>query len=78
MTVFGLVSIERVLKGLGFECLWTEEDTCTVVNATIVWDVNCSYSCGAECWKSSRYPCLQVFVSLNSTEKVVRLLHNED
>uniref|UniRef100_A0A3P9LLF4 KCNMB2 ball/chain domain-containing protein n=1 Tax=Oryzias latipes TaxID=8090 RepID=A0A3P9LLF4_ORYLA len=61
-----------------FDSLWTEEDTCTVVNATIVWDVNCSYSCGAECWKSSRYPCLQVFVSLNSTEKVVRLLHNED
>ena len=58
--------------------VWTLEDTCTIVNATIIWDVNCLYSCGAECWKKSRYPCLQVYVSLNSSGKVVRLLHNED
>ncbi|XP_072244859.1 calcium-activated potassium channel subunit beta-2-like [Leuresthes tenuis] len=58
--------------------VWTLEDTCTIVNATIIWDVNCSYSCGAECWKKSRYPCLQVYASLNSSGKVVRLLHNED
>ena len=49
-----------------------------VVNATVVWDVNCSFSCGAECWKSSRYPCLQVYVSLNSSGRVVRLSHNEE
>ena len=49
-----------------------------IVNATIVWDVNCSFSCGGECWKSSRYPCLQVYVSLNSSGKVVRLSHNEE
>ncbi|XP_051233822.1 calcium-activated potassium channel subunit beta-2 isoform X1 [Dicentrarchus labrax] len=60
------------------DSVWTDEASCTIVNSTIVWDVNCSYSCGAECWKSSRYPCLQVYVSLNSSGKVVRLLHNED
>ncbi|XP_061593353.1 calcium-activated potassium channel subunit beta-2-like isoform X2 [Cololabis saira] len=58
--------------------VWTEEDTCTIVNASIVQDVNCSYGCGAECWRSSRVPCLQVFVSLNTSGKVLRLLHNED
>ncbi|XP_041862928.1 calcium-activated potassium channel subunit beta-2 isoform X2 [Melanotaenia boesemani] len=57
---------------------WTREDTCTILNATIMWDVNCSYSCGAECWKNSRYPCLQVYVSLNSSGRVIRLLHNEE
>ncbi|XP_020488428.2 calcium-activated potassium channel subunit beta-2 isoform X2 [Labrus bergylta] len=60
------------------DSLWTGEASCTIVNSTIVWDVNCSYSCGAECWKSSRYPCLQVYVSLNSSGKVVRLFHNEE
>lgn len=60
------------------DSVWTDEDSCTIVNSTIVWDVNCSYSCGVECWKSSRYPCLQVFVSLNSSGRVVRLLHNEE
>ncbi|XP_034387220.1 calcium-activated potassium channel subunit beta-2-like [Cyclopterus lumpus] len=58
--------------------VWTDETSCTVVNSTIVCDVNCSYSCGTECWGSSRYPCLQVFVSLNSSGKVVRLLHNAE
>ncbi|XP_029355286.1 calcium-activated potassium channel subunit beta-2 isoform X2 [Echeneis naucrates] len=60
------------------DSVWTDEVTCTIVNASITWDVNCSYSCGAECWRSSRYPCLQVYVSLNSSGKVMRLLHNED
>ncbi|XP_027145714.1 LOW QUALITY PROTEIN: calcium-activated potassium channel subunit beta-2 [Larimichthys crocea] len=60
------------------DSVWTDEASCTIMNSTIVWDVNCSYSCGAECWKSSRYPCLQVSVSLNSSGKVIRLLHNEE
>ncbi|XP_020774252.2 calcium-activated potassium channel subunit beta-2-like [Boleophthalmus pectinirostris] len=62
------------------DSIWTEEANCTVLNSTLLWDVNCSYSCGAECWKSSRYPCLQVYVSLhnNSSRRVLRLLHNED
>ncbi|XP_026201759.1 calcium-activated potassium channel subunit beta-2 isoform X2 [Anabas testudineus] len=60
------------------DSVWTDEVSCTIVNSTIIWDVSCSYSCGAECRKSSRYPCLQVYVSLNSSGKVVRLLHNED
>ncbi|KAM9762159.1 calcium-activated potassium channel subunit beta-2 isoform 1-T2 [Menidia menidia] len=60
------------------DSLWTLQDSCTVVNATVMWDVSCSYSCGAECWKRSRYPCLQVYVSLNSSGRVVRLLHDED
>ncbi|XP_022072270.1 calcium-activated potassium channel subunit beta-2 [Acanthochromis polyacanthus] len=60
------------------DSVWTDEARCSIVNSTIVWDVNCSYSCGVECWKISRYPCLQVYVSLNSSGKVVRLLHNEE
>ncbi|XP_015241278.1 calcium-activated potassium channel subunit beta-2-like [Cyprinodon tularosa] len=60
------------------DSVWTEEDSCTIVNSTIVWDVNCSYSCGVDCWKRSRYPCLQVYVSLNSSGRLVRLLHNEE
>ncbi|KAG7513959.1 calcium-activated potassium channel subunit beta-2-like isoform X1 [Solea senegalensis] len=56
--------------------LWTEKASCTILNATIMWDVNCSYSCGAECWETSRYPCLQVYVSVSG--KVVQLLHNEE
>uniref|UniRef100_A0A3Q4MMQ1 Potassium calcium-activated channel subfamily M regulatory beta subunit 2 n=1 Tax=Neolamprologus brichardi TaxID=32507 RepID=A0A3Q4MMQ1_NEOBR len=52
-----------------FSSVWTDETSCTIVNSTIVWDVNCSYSCGTECWKRSRYPCLQVYVSLNSSGK---------
>ncbi|KAK5869367.1 hypothetical protein PBY51_024090 [Eleginops maclovinus] len=58
--------------------VWINETTCTIVNSSIVCDVNCSYSCGTECWKHSRYPCLQVYVSLNSSGKVIRLLHNEE
>ncbi|KAM8875118.1 calcium-activated potassium channel subunit beta-2-like isoform 2-T3 [Spinachia spinachia] len=58
--------------------VWADETSCTIVNSTIVCDVNCSYSCGPECRRSSRYPCLQVFVSLNTSGKVVRLLHNEE
>ncbi|XP_059196323.1 calcium-activated potassium channel subunit beta-2 [Centropristis striata] len=58
--------------------VWSDEASCAIVNSTVVSNVNCSYSCGAECWKSSRYPCLQVYVSLNSSGKVVRLLHNEE
>ncbi|XP_078115627.1 calcium-activated potassium channel subunit beta-2 [Sander vitreus] len=60
------------------DSVWTDEASCTIVNSTIVGDVNCSYSCGAECRKRSRYPCLQVYVSLNSSGKVLRLLHNEE
>lgn len=58
--------------------VWTEESSCTVLNSTIVAEINCTYSCGSECWKSSKYPCLQVFVSLNTSGKVVRLSHNEE
>uniref|UniRef100_A0A3Q3W388 Uncharacterized protein n=1 Tax=Mola mola TaxID=94237 RepID=A0A3Q3W388_MOLML len=36
-----------------------------------------SDSCGVYCWRSSHYPCLQVYVSLNSLGRVIRLLHNE-
>lgn len=58
--------------------VWTEESSCTMLNSTIIGEINCSYSCGTECWKSSRYPCLQVYVSLNSTGRILRLSHNEE
>ncbi|XP_077059200.1 calcium-activated potassium channel subunit beta-2 isoform X1 [Siphateles boraxobius] len=60
------------------DSVWTEESNCTVLNSGIVAEINCSYSCGSECRKRSRYPCLQVYVSLNSTGKVLRLSYNEE
>ncbi|XP_017334261.1 calcium-activated potassium channel subunit beta-2 isoform X1 [Ictalurus punctatus] len=60
------------------DSVWTEESSCTVLNSTIIGEINCSYSCGAECWKSSRYPCLQVYISLNSSGRIMRLSHNEE
>ncbi|KAL2089715.1 hypothetical protein ACEWY4_014403 [Coilia grayii] len=60
------------------DSVWTEETSCTVLNSTVVAAINCSYSCGSDCWKSSRYPCLQVFVSLNSSGRVHRLSYNEE
>ncbi|KAJ8409449.1 hypothetical protein AAFF_G00228500, partial [Aldrovandia affinis] len=60
------------------ESVWTEESSCTVLNATITAEINCTYSCGAECWSSSKYPCLQVFVSLNTSGRTLRLSHNEE
>ncbi|MEQ2225286.1 hypothetical protein ILYODFUR_015946 [Ilyodon furcidens] len=40
--------------------------------------MNCSYSCGSDCWRVSRYPCLQVYVSVNNTGHISRLSHNEE
>uniref|UniRef100_A0A3B1IUK5 Calcium-activated potassium channel subunit beta-2 n=2 Tax=Astyanax mexicanus TaxID=7994 RepID=A0A3B1IUK5_ASTMX len=60
------------------DSVWTEESSCTVLNSSVISEINCSYSCGSECWKSSRYPCLQVYVSLNSSGRVLRLSHNEE
>uniref|UniRef100_A0A3Q4AUZ0 Uncharacterized protein n=1 Tax=Mola mola TaxID=94237 RepID=A0A3Q4AUZ0_MOLML len=36
-----------------------------------------SDSCGVYCWRSSHYPCLQVYVSLNSLGRVIRLYDHE-
>ncbi|XP_063056353.1 calcium-activated potassium channel subunit beta-2 [Engraulis encrasicolus] len=60
------------------DSVWTEESSCTVINSTVVAEVNCTYSCGSDCWKSSRFPCLQVFVSLNTSGRVHRLSYNEE
>ncbi|TNN54342.1 Calcium-activated potassium channel subunit beta-2 [Liparis tanakae] len=40
--------------------------------------MNCSYNCGSDCWRVSKYPCLQVYVSVNNTGRVSRLSHNEE
>ncbi|XP_036410480.1 calcium-activated potassium channel subunit beta-2-like isoform X1 [Megalops cyprinoides] len=60
------------------DSVWTEESSCTVLNSTITAEMNCTYSCGSDCWRGSKYPCLQVFVSLNASGKVLRLSHNEE
>ncbi|MFT7810959.1 calcium-activated potassium channel subunit beta-2, partial [Arapaima gigas] len=57
---------------------WTEESSCSVVNSTMVGEMNCTYSCGSDCRKSFKFSCLQVFVTLNTTGKVMRLFHNEE
>ncbi|KAM6948552.1 calcium-activated potassium channel subunit beta-2-like [Aplochiton taeniatus] len=60
------------------DSVWTEESVCFVLNSSITTDVNCSYSCGTDCWRVAKYPCLQVYVSINSTGRVSRLSHNEE
>ncbi|XP_043111771.1 calcium-activated potassium channel subunit beta-2 [Puntigrus tetrazona] len=56
----------------------TDETTCTVLNSTLTKDINCSYNCGSDCWRGSKYPCLQVFVSLNATGRIGLLSHSEE
>uniref|UniRef100_A0A3P9M7N5 Potassium large conductance calcium-activated channel, subfamily M, beta member 2 n=1 Tax=Oryzias latipes TaxID=8090 RepID=A0A3P9M7N5_ORYLA len=60
------------------ESVWTEEGVCVVLNSTVTADMNCSYHCGSDCWRVSKYPCLQVYVSVNNTGRVCRLSHNEE
>ncbi|KAI2667299.1 Calcium-activated potassium channel subunit beta-2 [Labeo rohita] len=72
-----------ILLGLGMVfssvmIVLTDETTCTVLNSTLTKDVNCSYNCGSDCWRSSKYPCLQVYVSLNATGRIGLLSHNEE
>uniref|UniRef100_A0A4W5QM40 Potassium large conductance calcium-activated channel, subfamily M, beta member 2a n=1 Tax=Hucho hucho TaxID=62062 RepID=A0A4W5QM40_9TELE len=62
----------------GATSVWTEGSVCIVLNSTITADMNCSYSCGSDCWRGSKYPCLQVYVSVNTTGRVSRLSHNEE
>ncbi|XP_061696189.1 calcium-activated potassium channel subunit beta-2 [Syngnathoides biaculeatus] len=57
---------------------WTEEGLCVVLNSTITADMNCSYNCGSDCWRVSKYPCLQVYVNVNNTGRISRLSHNEE
>jgi len=56
----------------------TDETTCIVLNSTLTKDINCSYNCGSDCWRSSEFPCLQVYVSLNATGRIGLLFHNEE
>ncbi|KAJ8356965.1 hypothetical protein SKAU_G00197590 [Synaphobranchus kaupii] len=75
-TMFFLLGITMVRSYS--DSVWTEESSCTVLNATITVEMNCTYSCGSDCWRGSKYPCLQVFVSLNASGRIVRLSHNEE
>uniref|UniRef100_A0A673FWN6 Uncharacterized protein n=1 Tax=Sinocyclocheilus rhinocerous TaxID=307959 RepID=A0A673FWN6_9TELE len=61
-----------------YSSVLTDETTCTVLNSTLTKDINCSYNCGSDCWRSSKYPCLQVYVSLNATGRIGLLSHNEE
>ncbi|XP_056148841.1 calcium-activated potassium channel subunit beta-2-like [Lampris incognitus] len=60
------------------DSVWTEEGVCVVVNSTVTADMNCSYNCGSDCWRVAKYPCLQVYVSINNTSRVSRLSRNEE
>uniref|UniRef100_A0A8C9R8M8 Potassium calcium-activated channel subfamily M regulatory beta subunit 2 n=1 Tax=Scleropages formosus TaxID=113540 RepID=A0A8C9R8M8_SCLFO len=60
------------------DSVWTEESSCAVVNSTITGEMNCTYSYSSDCKKSLKYPCLQVFVTLNASGKVMRLFYNEE
>ncbi|MGH0165673.1 UNVERIFIED_CONTAM: hypothetical protein FKN15_072585, partial [Acipenser sinensis] len=60
------------------ESVWTEESWCTVLNSSNIGDMTCTFSCGSDCYGVSKYPCLQVFVILNSSGEVYRLSHTEE
>ncbi|XP_054624029.1 calcium-activated potassium channel subunit beta-2-like isoform X1 [Dunckerocampus dactyliophorus] len=60
------------------DSVWTEEGVCVVLNSTVTADMNCSYNCGSDCWRVSKYPCLQVYVNVNNTGRITRLSHNEE
>lgn len=60
------------------DSLLIDETTCTVLNSSLTKEINCSYNCGSDCWRSSKYPCLQVYVSLNATGRIGLLSHNEE
>ncbi|XP_055059920.2 calcium-activated potassium channel subunit beta-2 [Misgurnus anguillicaudatus] len=57
---------------------WTEETTCTVLNSSLTKYVNCTYGCGSDCWRISKYPCLQVYVRLNTTGRIGLLSLSEE
>ncbi|XP_006002501.1 calcium-activated potassium channel subunit beta-2 [Latimeria chalumnae] len=58
--------------------VWTEESKCMLLRTAITEKVNCSYSCGSNCWKTFQYPCLQVYVNLSSSGQTLQLYHTEE
>ncbi|KAJ8278829.1 hypothetical protein COCON_G00058950 [Conger conger] len=60
------------------DSVWTEETLCSVLNSSLSSEVNCSYSCGSGCRRTSSFPCLLVFAQLNSTGRTIRLSLNEE
>lgn len=74
VVVFALIRTSIILQ----RSVWTEESVCVVHNATVTADMNCTYNCGSDCWRISKYPCLQVYVSVNNTGRLCRLSHNEE
>ncbi len=84
-THYGNLIFESNFKYFSFKVFFllyssvlTDETTCTVLNSTLTKDINCSYNCGSDCWRSSKYPCLQVYVSLNTTGRIGLLSHSEE
>lgn len=61
-----------------FVSVWTEETQCTLLNASITETFNCSFSCGPDCWKTSQYPCLQVYVNVSFSGQKCLLYHTEE
>ncbi|XP_066478224.1 calcium-activated potassium channel subunit beta-2 isoform X3 [Tiliqua scincoides] len=60
------------------QSVWTEETQCTLLNASITETFNCSFSCGPDCWKTSQYPCLQVYVNVSFSGQKCLLYHTEE
>uniref|UniRef100_A0A8C4SIX2 Potassium large conductance calcium-activated channel, subfamily M, beta member 2a n=1 Tax=Erpetoichthys calabaricus TaxID=27687 RepID=A0A8C4SIX2_ERPCA len=46
------------------DSVWKGESRCSLFNLSIIGDRNCTYSCGTDCLKVSKYPCLRVYVNL--------------
>ncbi|XP_051779955.1 calcium-activated potassium channel subunit beta-2 isoform X2 [Erpetoichthys calabaricus] len=59
------------------DSVWKGESRCSLFNLSIIGDRNCTYSCGTDCLKVSKYPCLRVYVNLSSSGKIMRLSHME-
>ncbi|XP_067898350.1 calcium-activated potassium channel subunit beta-2 isoform X2 [Heterodontus francisci] len=60
------------------ESVWTEESKCTVLEARITNLKNCKHNCVSDCWKSSQYSCIQIYVNLSSSGMRVLLHHTEE
>ncbi|XP_078003615.1 calcium-activated potassium channel subunit beta-3 [Phascolarctos cinereus] len=56
-----------------------EEANCTIMDTHVKDDwLDCSFTCGVDCWGQGKYPCLQVSVNLSHSGLKAFLHYNEE
>nr|XP_033783018.1 calcium-activated potassium channel subunit beta-1 [Geotrypetes seraphini]XP_033783019.1 calcium-activated potassium channel subunit beta-1 [Geotrypetes seraphini]XP_033783020.1 calcium-activated potassium channel subunit beta-1 [Geotrypetes seraphini]XP_033783021.1 calcium-activated potassium channel subunit beta-1 [Geotrypetes seraphini] len=63
---------------LHMKSVWTQKETCRLIQASITGVVECFHSPAASSCKASQYPCLQVTVNVNHSTEILMLYHMED